>query len=215
MPTPISAKTFHEAQGVEDWRVLFSGACTLYRTGSFANGARLVGAIAEVASDLNHAPDVDLRPDAVTVRLMTHDLWSLSDADLTLAQRISVVASNLGFVADPSAVQHVQLAIDVASRPTVMPFWAAALGYRQAGEADLLDPRRSAAPIWFQDKAHRPPRNRIHVDVSVPHDQAKARIAAIVAAGGRMLGDRYAPAWWSLIDPEGNVVDVATWEGRD
>jgi hypothetical protein len=30
-----------------------------------------------------------------------------------------------------------------------------------------------------------------------------------------MLGDRNAPAWWSLIDAEGNVVDIATWQGRD
>jgi 4a-hydroxytetrahydrobiopterin dehydratase len=30
-----------------------------------------------------------------------------------------------------------------------------------------------------------------------------------------MLGDKYAPAWWSLIDTEGNVVDIATWQGRD
>ncbi len=37
----------------------------------------------------------------------------------------------------------------------------------------------------------------------------------MLAAGGRMLGDKYAPAWWSLIDPEGNVVDIATWQGRD
>jgi hypothetical protein len=50
----------------------------------------------------------------------------------------------------------------------------------QEGDADLLDPHRSAAPIWFQDKAHRPPRNRIHVDVSVPHDQAMTRVAAIL-----------------------------------
>jgi 4a-hydroxytetrahydrobiopterin dehydratase len=53
------------------------------------------------------------------------------------------------------------------------------------------------------------------VDVSVPHDQARARIDAIVAAGGRVLGDRNSPAWVSLVDPEGNVVDIATWQGRD
>jgi len=215
VPTPITAKTFHEAEGVDDWRVLFSGACALYRTGSFAAGARLVAGIAEVVTEAEHAPDVDVRPDTVTVRLMTHDVWSLTDADLALARRISDVAARMGFEADPSAVQHVQLAIDVASRPAVMPFWAAALGYRAAGDADLLDPRRCAPPIWFQHKAHRPPRNRIHVDVSVPHDVAEERVAGILAAGGRMLGDRFAPQWWSLVDAEGNVVDVATWQGRD
>jgi 4a-hydroxytetrahydrobiopterin dehydratase len=60
----------------------------------------------------------------------------------------------------------------------------------------------------------RPQRNRIHVDVSLPPDEAEARIAAAVAAGGRVLDDSHAPPWWTLADPEGNEADVATWLGR-
>jgi len=52
------------------------------------------------------------------------------------------------------------------------------------------------------------------VNVSVPHDIAEARVQAVLDAGGRLLGDRYAPARWSLIDADGNVVDIATWRGR-
>ena len=63
--------------------------------------------------------------------------------------------------------------------------------------------------------APRPQRNRIHVDVWVPHDQAEARIAAAIEAGGRLVNDENAPAWWTLADAEGNEVDVATWQGRD
>ncbi|WP_291407911.1 VOC family protein [Actinophytocola sp.] len=55
-------------------------------------------------------------------------------------------------------------------------------------------------------------RNRIHIDVSVPHDQAEARVAAAVAAGGHLVTDEHAPAWWTPADAEGNV---ATWMGRD
>jgi 4a-hydroxytetrahydrobiopterin dehydratase len=33
--------------------------------------------------------------------------------------------------------------------------------------------------------------------------------------GGHLVTDRYAPAWWTLTDAEGNEVDVATWQGRD
>jgi 4a-hydroxytetrahydrobiopterin dehydratase len=29
------------------------------------------------------------------------------------------------------------------------------------------------------------------------------------------VSDRYAPAWCTLADTEGNEVDVATWMGRD
>jgi hypothetical protein len=34
-------------------------------------------------------------------------------------------------------------------------------------------------------------------------------------AGGTIVNDGYAPMWWTLTDPEGNEVDLATWVGRD
>jgi 4a-hydroxytetrahydrobiopterin dehydratase len=214
MAEQISDAEFSAAEGVEDWRVLFWGAKTLYETGDFSTGARLVAAIAEHAEVLGHAPLIDLRPDTVTVQLLTVGV-GLSDLDLELARRISQAAADLGISADPSAVQQVQLAVDCVDRPGVMGFWKAALGYVPVGDADLVQPDLIGPAVWFQDKEYVPPRNRIHVDVSVPHDQAEARVDAILKAGGRMLGDRYAPESWSLIDPEGNVVDVATWQGRE
>ena len=63
-----NAKAFHDADGVEDWRVLFSGAHAYFRTESFEQGARFVTAIADVAQAVGHVPDVDLRPEGVTVR---------------------------------------------------------------------------------------------------------------------------------------------------
>jgi 4a-hydroxytetrahydrobiopterin dehydratase len=48
----------------------------------------------------------------------------------------------------------------------------------------------------------------------VPHDQAEQRVAAAIAAGGRLVTDEHAPAWWVLADPEGNQACVATWVGR-
>jgi hypothetical protein len=70
--------------------------------------------------------------------------------------------------------------------------------------------------IWFQQMdGPRPQRNRVHIDVSVPHDQAEARVAAALAAGGRLVSGLFAPAWWALADREGNEVDIATWMGRD
>jgi 4a-hydroxytetrahydrobiopterin dehydratase len=59
--------------------------------------------------------------------------------------------------------------------------------------------------------APHPQRNRVHVDVWVPHDQAEARVAAALAAGGRLVSDEHAPGWWTLADAEGNEVDMATW----
>lgn len=214
MAEHISDADFSNADGAADWRVLFWGAKTLFATGDFATGARLIAAIAAEVDEVGHAPLIDLRPDTVTVTLITIGV-GLSDLDLELARRISRVAASLGLTANPAAVQHVQLAFDAADPEAVMEFWRAALGYVRVGEADMVEPNLIGPTAWFQKKDHVAPRNRIHVDVSVPHDQAEARVAAILAAGGRMLGDKYAPESWSLIDVEGNVVDVATWQGRE
>jgi 4a-hydroxytetrahydrobiopterin dehydratase len=63
--------------------------------------------------------------------------------------------------------------------------------------------------------APRPQRNRIHLDISVPHELAAGRIEAAVAAGGRVVYEKEAPAFWVLADPEGNEVCITTWQGRD
>lgn len=90
------------------------------------------------------------------------------------------------------------------------------LGYRDVGAEDLVDPRGRGPSFWFQQMdAPRPQRNRIYVDISVPHDQAEARVAAAIAAGGHLLTHQYAPAWWVLADAEENEACVATWMGRD
>ena len=51
--------------------------------------------------------------------------------------------------------------------------------------------------------------------VWVPYEQAEARIAAALAAGGRMVRDEFAPYWWTLADAAGNEADIATTKGRD
>ena len=58
-------------------------------------------------------------------------------------------------------------------------------------------------------------RNRIHFDLTVAHDEAAARIEAALAAGGTLLSDAEAPAFWILGDADGNEICVCTWQGRD
>ncbi len=58
-------------------------------------------------------------------------------------------------------------------------------------------------------------RNLIHLDVDVAPDLARPRIDAALAAGGTLLADDGAPAFWVLADPEDNEVCVCTWQGRD
>jgi 4a-hydroxytetrahydrobiopterin dehydratase len=213
----ITPRQFSEADGVEDWRVLGEGACAYFRTGSFVAGTRLVHAIGELAGLGEHHPDLDLRHEGVTVRLLTtaDDWYGLTEHDLDLARQISAVARQLGLSADPSALQTVQVSIDALVGSEVMPFWRAVLGYEyrpDSPDEDLIDPHGRGPSLWFQEMdAPRPQRNRIHIDVWVPHDQAEARVKAAIAAGGRLVTDEHAPGWWTLADPEGNEVDVATW----
>ncbi len=216
----ITARRFHESDGVEDWRVVGEGACAYFRTGSFAAGARLVNAITELAGLEDHHPDVDLRYEGVTVRLITvtPDYYGLSERDLELARQISAIARELGVPADPATVQTVQVTIDALVIPKVKPFWRAVLGYGDRADSpeDLIDPRGRGASFWFQQMdASDSQVNRIHIDVWVPPDQAQARIAAAIAAGGHLVTDKYAPAWWTLADAEGNLADVATTMSRD
>jgi 4a-hydroxytetrahydrobiopterin dehydratase len=216
MTERITPRQFHEAEGVEDWRMLANAVGTYFQTGTFATGVELVveiGALAEVA---NHHPDIDLRYAGVTVRLMTHEVDGLSERDIDMTRKISMAARALGVSADPTAVEDVQVSIDALIIPEVRAFWRAVLDYREAGDEDLLDPYSRGPSFRFQqvDEA-RTLRNGIHVDLYVPHDQAEARVAAGIAAGGRLVADQFAPAWWVLADTEGNEVCVATWMGRD
>lgn len=208
----ITPAQFHASDGVEDWRVLFNGAKTFFATGSFSKGVELVDAIGRLADAANHHPDVDLRYPGVTVTLFTHEVGDISERDSALAQQISAAARELGIPADPSKVQTMQISIDALDIPAVLPFWAAVLGYDPFGDEDVVDPLARGPWVTFQQMdAPRPQRNRIHIDLSVPRDQVETRIAAALAAGGRLVTDEFAPQWWTLADPEGNEVDVAPW----
>jgi 4a-hydroxytetrahydrobiopterin dehydratase len=222
MTDHISPKQFHESEGVEDWRVLGDGACAYFRTGSFAAGARLVQGISELPGVDHHHPDVDVRHDGVTVRLITitHDYAGMTRRDVELARQISAVAREFGLSAHPSAVQSLLVIPGATARAEVMPFWGAVLGYEprpDSPDEDLVDPRSRGASFWFEQmKEPRPDGGgAIHVAIWVPYEQAEARIAAALAAGGRMVRDEFAPSWWTLADAAGNEADIATTMGRD
>jgi len=217
MREPITARQFHQADGVEDWRVVAGGAGAYFRTGSFAASARLVQAISELSGPDNHQPDLDVRPGGVHMRLntVTDDYYGLTTRDVELARQISAVARELGVPADPSAVQSLVIPIDALLIPEVLPFWCAVLGYEPRADTpdmELGDPHNRWPIVCFgQMDAPRPQRNRIDIDVWVPPEQAAARVAAAIAAGGHLVTDQYAPGWWVLAGTEGNEACVATW----
>ena len=207
-----TARAFHDAGGVDDWRVLAWGPHAYYRVGSFAEGARFVSAIAEIGEDTGHFPDVDLRSEGVTVHIFTGPDGSLSDLDVTLARRTSEVAREMGLESDPSQVQVVGIAVAEDADADVRQFWAATLGYEHLGDEDAVDPHRRNPHLWFHKlKPPRAGRGRVHIDVNVPARQAEARVAAALAAGGRIADDSHVPEWWTLASPDNHGVDIAAW----
>ncbi|MDE0803200.1 MAG: 4a-hydroxytetrahydrobiopterin dehydratase [Acidimicrobiales bacterium] len=202
--------------GLDDWRIIHRTIQASFRTGSMAAGVDFVARIGPLADAANHHPDLTVTYPRVHVLLTTHDTGGLTTRDVDLAREISGVASELGIDADPSAPAAVEIAIDAIDIPAVKAFWEAVLGYEADGDDDSSDPHSRGPGVWFQQMDEpRTERNNIHIDVAVPHDVADDRIAAAIAAGGTLVSDAAAPAFWVLADPEGNEACICTWQGRD
>jgi 4a-hydroxytetrahydrobiopterin dehydratase len=223
MKDAISPKQFHQAEGTEDWRVLGGdGATAYFRTPSFATSAELVQAISALRGVEDERPAVDVRNDGVTVRMITFakDYAGMTQRHVELAREISAVARRLGLSADPSSIQTISIIPGATSRAEVMPFWRAALGYEPRIDSpaeDLVDAHDRGPAFWFEQMNEPRPDGggAIHVCIWVPYEEAKGRIAAALAAGGRMVHDEFAPSWWTLADAAGNEADIATTTGRD
>lgn len=218
----ITPKQFQDSEGAEDWRVVGDGACAFFRTASFAEAVRLVQAIGGLPGVEDHRPDIDIRGDGVTVRLVTaaSDYFGMSTLNLELARKISGVAREQAVPSDPSAVQSVLVVPGAPDIAGVMPFWRAVLGYEPRADSpaeDLVDPHNRGPAFWFEQMKEARPGGggAVHVAVWVPHDQAEARIAAAVAAGGRIVRADFAPAWWTLADAAGNEADISTVMSRE
>lgn len=205
-----------------DWRVVLGGIDAVFRAPSFTAAAAFAAEVAAAADAADHHPDLDLRyPGVVRVRLTTHAVHGLTTRDTALAGRVSALAADAGLRSERVGAQQVEVAIDALDIDLVRPFWKAVLAYDELGPPGeqavvLVDPLRLGPPFWFQQMdAPRPQRNRIHVDVTVPHDEVDARIAAALAAGGRLVSDARARAFWVLADPEGNEACLCTWQDRE
>ena len=213
--TPVSADEFDQTDGVGDWRFVLGTIRADFRAGSFPAAAALAAAIAEAAELADHHPDIDIRyPDRVRVALTTHATGGLTTLDVEVARQISQLAASCDATPVPGDVQGIEVAIDTMDADRIRPFWAAVLGYVD-DRGTLVDPFRSGPAFWFQQMNEpRTQRNRFHIDVSMPHDVAEQRIAAALAAGGTLVSDRRAKAFWVLADADGNEACICTWQDR-
>jgi 4a-hydroxytetrahydrobiopterin dehydratase len=187
----------------DDWRVLLDRLQATFVAPNIEAAAAFVALITSTA-----VAEIDLRPPGlVHVRVRSHETGP--------ARAISAIASAAGLTSEPQDASVVEIGIDTMDIAAIRPFWLAAMDYVEHSPHDIHDPRRIGPAIWFQQLDEpRPQRNRIHLDVIVPHDAAEARVAAALAAGGTLVSDERAKAWWVLADAEGNEVCICTWQDR-
>ena len=216
MTERILSRQFHGTDGAEAWRVLPEGACALFRTDSFSASTRFVEAISGLLGE-GLAPHIDIRDDGVTVliRAFKGRDFGLVQSDLDLALAISTTAREMGLTAEPAAIQSLLIIPGATNRRGIMPFWQGVLGYKprqDSPDEDLVDPHERLAPFWFEemDELRADGAGSIHLVAWVPWDQAESRVAAGVAAGGRIVRRNLEENFWTLADPAGNEVDIAT-----
>ncbi|BDV29382.1 VOC family protein [Microbacterium terricola] len=211
-PDLISAAEFHRAPGVADWRVTATGPQSVFTASSLTEAAALIAPIVAAAEQFGVLPDVDVRPEGIVVRVPYRNPEGIPAAAPAFAAAVSQAAAELQLVADPSRPQSIGIYVAQHSQADARPFFTAALGYEPFGDTDAVDPLRCGPQLAFNPiTGDIPARGRTHFDVFVPADQAKARVDAALAAGGRLVDDSYAPAWWSLASPDNHGVDIASW----
>jgi len=202
---------FLAADDVADWVVLHGGAMAVFRVGSLVEAVRLAEAVASVVGLDGAGALMTIGDDQLTVRL-TRDIWQLEQRHLDLARAVSAAVRAHGGVADRARAQEVQLAI--AGQPDTVDagFWRAVLGYAGVADDNAVDPLGHGSTVWMQDlDPAKPLRHAMHVDVSVAREQVQERLAAALAAGGRIVDDSNAPAGWTLTDRAGNRVCICAW----
>ena len=204
-------RDFLAADGLEDWVVLHGGATAVFHAASLAEAARLAGAVVEVAGFEGSGGLLTIADAQLTVRL-TRDMWQLEPRHIELARAVSAVARQNGAATDRAAVQEVQLAVSAKPDAVDLGFWRAVLGYAPMSDDNGVDPLGHGSTVWMQDlDPAKPLRHAMHIDVSLAREEAEARLAAAVAAGGRIVDDSNAPGSWILADRAGNKVCIAAW----
>ncbi|MEP7765058.1 VOC family protein [Sanguibacter sp. 25GB23B1] len=202
------------------WHLFVGRLHAAFAVDGLSAGVRFAGRVCEAADAAGHHPDIDLRYGEVHLVLVSHDVRAVTSRDVGLALTIAEIARDDGLVPSGGSPQVTEIAVDALDIPRVRPFWKAAFAYVDGattvdGVTDLADPRGIGPSIWFQQMdAPRPQRNRIHLDVTVAHEQSAERLAAILDAGGVLVSDAAAPRFWVVADAEGNEVCLCTPEGR-
>lgn len=70
------------------WSVADGALRKTYRFSTFPDGIAFVNRVADLAEDVGHHPDIDIRYSTIIVSLSTHDEGGITEKDIALARRI-------------------------------------------------------------------------------------------------------------------------------
>ena len=193
-----SRQEVSDAVGALGWRYVLGAVCASVPVASLARSAEVAARVVATAGDDGEGSlRLDVRRDRVVLTLQSFAVGRVTPFEIELAGRISATVGELGLRTDPgvdargrgrcrSSRSRSTRSTSPRSARSGRRCWATSTSpARRADEDPLVDPVGQGPAIWFQQMdAPRPQRNRIHFDVSVPHDEAPRRIAAALAAGG-------------------------------
>lgn len=198
-------------EGAPGWRYLLGALHLHVDLGSFPAALDFVATVGRLALPHDHQPEIDIRGSRVHLALTSRADGGVREVDLLLANEISALVVYLGHVPDHGRLGDVEITVDTTDAAAIAPFWRAVLGLVPDSRTSLHDPDRFLPGFSFRDPGDtRGQPGRIRLEVTLPHDEAPGRVAAALAAGGRLVSDE-APAAWVLADVEGNHVRLRTW----
>ncbi len=70
------------------WSVADGALRKTYTFSTFPDGIAFVNRVADLAEDVGHHPDIDIRYSTIIVSLSTHDEGGITEKDTALARRI-------------------------------------------------------------------------------------------------------------------------------
>ena len=220
--SPLTRREAQNAAQPFEWRYLLGTLEAIYPVSSITEASALAAIATKVAGRLSERRlQVDLRGDRVRVAIS--DQGMIGEPEVDLMRTVAGAIDKRGWHPAPATsrefsrpVMALEWCIDTENPDAIRDFWREALSYSVASDGSLFDPAGQGPSVWFQEmNPVRKDRNRVHVDISVAHDEAPHRIARVLAAGGTLGPTSREPAFSVLIDREGNEVCVCTWSGRD
>jgi 4a-hydroxytetrahydrobiopterin dehydratase len=74
--------------GGTEWERVGSELVKVHTERDFAGALDFVNRVGELAEQMNHHPDIEIKWNTVTLRLSTHSAGGITNSDLELARRI-------------------------------------------------------------------------------------------------------------------------------